>query len=313
MRVRKALIPAGGRGSRLYPASARIPKQMFPLVDRDGVTKPVIQIIAEEALDSGIEQIGIVIRPGDEEIYRSHFQGISDDMLSVLTSQDWALRESEKIQRLEAAINYIVQESPEGMGHAVYCAREWVGNEPFLLLTGDQIYISHSSLRCSKQLLDVSSQYNQNIFPLKRTPENQLYLFGTVEAEPISDESQIYQIHSCIEKPELAYAREHFRVPSLPQGYYLCFFGMYIFTPSLFDCLEYHIRHNLRVQGEIQLTSAQNMLCQVEPVYGMELAGQAYDMGRPFGFVETQLALALHSVNYAELLAAIDRINLTAP
>jgi len=307
-KVRKAVITAAGKGTRLYPASTTVQKEMFPLVDRDGLTKPTIQIIAEEALESGIEEIGIVIQPGDEANYRRHFSGISGDLLPSFKGKEWAITESKLIKRLQEVIAYIPQEKQEGYGHAVYCAKDWVGDEPFLLLLGDHLYISHTGKRCARQLIDIYEGYGKSVVALKRTPENKLHLFGTVNGTRVQDSPPVYNLTQIKEKPEIDYARGHLRIPSLPEGTYLCFFGMYVLAPAIFDCLGHHIVNNIRERGEIQLTGAQELLMQREGSYGCELMGDRYDMGVPFGYVETQIALALNGVNSEEILASLKGI-----
>ena len=136
-KVRKAVITAAGRGTRQYPASSAVQKEMFPLVDRDGLTKPVIQIVVEEAIDSGIEEICIITQPGEERLYRDYFRRLDDVMIKAFKGKDWAIRESEKLQAFGERLSFVEQPSPEGFGHAVYQARRFVGDEPFvLLLTG---------------------------------------------------------------------------------------------------------------------------------------------------------------------------------
>jgi UTP--glucose-1-phosphate uridylyltransferase len=318
-RVRKALITAAGRGARQYPASTTVQKEMFPLVDVDGLTKPTIQIIAEEALAAGIEEICIITSPGDEEMYRRHFRGLSEDLLPAFVGKDWALRESEQLARLEQALTYVAQPAPDGFGHAVYCAKDWVGDEPFLLLLGDHIYISTASdrRRCARQLVDLYEQSGQTVSAVKRTPERLLHLFGTVRGEPaIVDEptdgesvtSGVYRVTAMVEKPPIALAQADLRTPGLPVNEYLCFFGMHVFRPSIFDCLGYTITNSLREKGEFQLTSAQALLAAREEYLAYETHGERYDMGVPFGLVETQLALALNSSMREEMIAALVRI-----
>jgi UTP--glucose-1-phosphate uridylyltransferase len=281
---------------------------MFPLVDRDGLTKPVIQIIAEEALESGIEDICIVTAPGDEEQYRRHFQAMEEELLPSFKNKEWALRESERLARLEPVLTYAVQETPEGYGHAVYCAREFVGDEPFLLLLGDHVYVSHQKKRCAEQLLEVYHEYRCNLSAVKRTPEDLLHLYGTVAGPRIATAPPVYRLSEIKEKPSLDYADEHLRTEGLRRGYYLCFFGMHVFTPALFACLEEHLRDNVRERGEIQLTSALEKLRQRERYLAFEAEGERYDTGVPFGFVETQIALALHSPMREEMLGSLVQI-----
>src|SRR3954470_14869485 len=154
-KVRKAVITAAGRGTRQYPATSTVQKEMIPLVDRDGITKPTLQIVAEEALESGIEEICIITGPGDEENYKKHFQGLSSDLLPAFKGKEWALAESRKLEHLNKILTYVTQPTPEGFGHAVYQARSFVGDEPFLLMLGDHIYGSRNEKRCARQLIDV--------------------------------------------------------------------------------------------------------------------------------------------------------------
>ena len=310
MKVRKAVITAAGRGTRQYPASSTVQKEMFPLVDVDGLTKPTIQIIAEEALDAGIEELCIVTAPGDEEMYRGHFQGLSEDLLPAFRGKDWALQESERLARIERALSYTTQLTPEGYGHAVYAAREWVGDEPFLLLLGDHVYVSSdpAGRRCARQVVDVFEQAGQTISAVKRTPERLLHLFGTVRGEPLPGQDGAYRVKAMAEKPAPERAAQELRTPGLRPGEYLCFFGMHVFTPAIFDCLAYNIEHDVREKGEFQLTSAQAMLADREPYLAYETQGERYDMGVPFGLAETQLALALNSPLREEMIASLIRI-----
>jgi UTP--glucose-1-phosphate uridylyltransferase len=312
--VRKAVITAAGRGTRQYPASSTVQKEMFPLVDVDGLTKPTIQIIAEEALAAGIDAICIVTSPGDEEMYHRHFQGLSEDLLPAFSGKEWALRESEQLARLERALTYVAQPAPEGFGHAVYCAREWVGDEPFLLLLGDHVYVSTApdGRRCARQVVDAYERSGRTVSAVKRTPERLLHLFGTVRGEPLEDggayESGTYRVTAMVEKPDVGRAQAELCSPGLPVGEYLCFFGMHVFTPAIFDHLGYNVTHNAREKGEFQLTSAQARLAASEEYLAFEAQGERYDMGVPFGLVETQLALALNSPMRDEMVAALVRI-----
>src|SRR5437868_10453357 len=154
-KVRKAVITAAGRGTRQYPASSAVQKEMFPLVDRDGLTKPVIQIIGEEAIDSGIEEICIITQPGDEQHYREYFKRLDDDMVKSFRGKDWAILESEKLGAFGERLHFAEQRSQEGFGHAVYQAKNFVGDEPFLLMLGDHVYISASKDRCARQAIKV--------------------------------------------------------------------------------------------------------------------------------------------------------------
>ena len=297
--VRKAVITAAGRGTRQYPASATMPKEMFPLVDRDGITKPVIQMIAEEAYASGIEQICIITAPGMTEQLQAHFRPLSDEDKAAYADRPAALEQSRLLGRLGEIISYVPQPTPEGYGHAVFCARQFVGDEPFLLMLGDHIYMSDQPQRCARQVLAVFETHQQNVSAVQITPAEQLHRFGTLKGEPLVDHPGSYRVVAIKEKPSIKQARRDLTTPHLPDDHYLCFFGMYILTPTIFDCLQGHIEGNVRHNGEIQLTPALELLRQREPYLAHLVAGWGYDIGVPAGLVETQTALALRSP-YAE-------------
>ena len=309
-KVRKAVITAAGKGTRQYPASTAVQKEMFPMVDRDGLTKPVIQIIGEEAIDSGIEEICIITQPGEEAAYRDYFRRLDDDMVKSFRGKDWAILESEKLGAFGERLHFAEQHSPEGFGHAVYQAREFVGDEPFLLLLGDHVYISDIKDRCARQLIKVYEQYLlEAVTGVQPTLEKLLHLFGTIRGNPIEPARGIYKAELIVEKPSIERARGELVTPGLPAGNYLAHFGMHVFSPRIFDSLEYLIKNDLREKGEIQLTTAQEHLRQNSDKYWCVVTqGQRYDTGIPYGLMETQLALALNGVHRTEICEAIARI-----
>jgi UTP--glucose-1-phosphate uridylyltransferase len=309
-KVRKAVITAAGRGTRQYPASTAVQKEMFPLVDRDGLTKPVIQIIGEEAIDSGIEEICIITQPGEETQYRDYFRRMNDDMVRSFRGKDWAILESEKLGAFGERLHFAEQKTPEGFGHAVYQAKEFVGDEPFLLLLGDHVYISDIKDRCARQLIRVYEQYMLDaVTGVQPTVERLLHLFGVIRGLPIEPGKGIYKSELIIEKPSIEVARESLSTPGIPAGNYLAHFGMHVFSPRIFDSLEYLIKNNLREKNEIQLTAAQEHLRQHSDKYwAVVTQGQRYDTGIPYGLMETQLALALNGIHRTEICEAIARI-----
>lgn len=293
--VTKAVITAAGRGTRQYPATLTLQKEMIPLVDRDGLCKPTIQLIVEEALASGLEQICLVVPPGGEIVFQQHFRQLSPEERPLYEGQDFAQQQSEALGRMQQAISYAIQPTPEGFGHAVYCAREFVGHQPFVLMLGDHLYLSQEQRRCTQQLLEVFAGYGGPVSGVVQTPASELHNFGTVAGNPLPGKPGIYEARALYEKPTPEYAREHLVTPGLPEDTYLCFLGMHVFTPDIFDCLEEQIRNNRRERGEFQLTSAQELLRSRRRYLAAEVRGSRHDMGNPEGLVETQLSLALHS------------------
>jgi len=309
-RVRKAVITAAGRGTRQYPASMAVQKEMFPLVDRDGLTKPVIQIIGEEAIESGIEEICIVTQPGAERLYRDYFRRMDAETARSYRGKDWAILQSEKLAAFGERLHFAEQEKPEGFGHAVYQARKFVGDEPFLLLLGDHVYISDTKDRCAAQFIKVFEQYMLDaVTGVQPTVERLLHLFGTIRGAPVDPARGIYKAELIIEKPSIEEARNRLITPGLPAGNYLCHFGMHVFSPGIFDSLEYLIKNDIRHNGEIQMTAAQEHFRQRTDKYWAVVGqGQRYDTGIPYGLMETQLALALNGVHRAQICEAIARI-----
>lgn len=309
-KVRKAVITAAGRGTRQYPASTAVQKEMFPLVDRDGLTKPVIQIIGEECIDSGIEEICIITQPGEEQQYRDYFKRMTDIDARSFRGKDWAILESEKLGAFGDRLSFAEQHTPEGFGHAVYQAKTFVGDEPFLLLLGDHIYISDIKDRCARQLIRVYEQYMLDVVTgVQPTVERQLHLFGVLQGTPIDAAKGIYKSGVIIEKPSIEAAREKLVTAGLPAGNYLAHFGMHVFSPQIFDSLEYLFKNNIREKNEFQLTAAQEHLRQqTDKYWAVVTQGQRYDTGIPYGLMETQLALALNGIHRTDICEAIARI-----
>ena len=309
-KVRKAVITAAGRGTRQYPASTAVQKEMFPLVDRDGLTKPVIQIIGEEAMDSGIEEICIITQPGEEGDYRDYFRKLEGAEAGPFRGKQWALLQSEKLGEFGRRLHFAEQKSPEGFGHAVYQARDFVGDDPFLLLLGDHVYISDTKDRCALQQIRVFERNDLDaVTGVQPTVERLLHLFGTIRGNPVDTAQGLYQAELIVEKPSIEAARENLVTPGLPAGNYLAHFGMHVFSPRIFDSLEYLIKHDIREKGEFQLTAAQEHLRQqTDKYWAVVTQGQRYDTGIPYGLMETQLALALNGIHRTEICEAIARI-----
>lgn len=292
--ITKAIITAAGKGTRQYPATNAVQKELFPLVDRDGIAKPTIQVIVEEVMNAGIEEIAVIVQPGEERQFKQHFTGLSENGRASFRNKQWGLVQSQKLEQMSRAITYIHQSEQKGFGHAVFCANEWAGSEPTLLLLGDHVYLSHEKRSCVQQVIDVFSRFNKSVFSVQRTPVDQLHLFGVVSGRMIGSGSRLLEIEQIAEKPGIDYARQHLRVAQLPPDIFLAIFGIYILTPAVFEILAENIRLDKRERGEIQLTTALVELIACEGVIGYEASGQRLDMGTPLGYLQTQLALAMN-------------------
>jgi UTP-glucose-1-phosphate uridylyltransferase/mevalonate kinase len=284
-RIRKALIPAAGFGTRLFPASKATKKELFPVLDRDGVAKPAILLIVEEALTAGIEEVVIVVQEEDLEAFRSFFHTqISIENYNKLPRhfQDYARR----ILDMGRHVTFVTQTAQEGFGHAVYCARQAIGDEPFLLMLGDHIYRSDGPASCARQLLEAYQRSGTSIVGLRRTPGDQIANFGTATGVWIEPE-RLLNVTEFAEKPTVEYASGNLRVPGWPDGEYLTFFGEYVISPQIFAYLEEHVRNNVRERGEFQLTSALDRLRQEEGFHGLVIDGLRFDIGIPDSYLET--------------------------
>lgn len=305
VQITRAVITAAGRGARQYPASDTVQKAMLPLVDRDGLTKPVLQVIAEEALESGIEEICVVSAPGDEAYYRRHFQSIAENLRSAFKGVAWAEEQAKRLVELEARLRFAVQPEPEGYGHAVWCAREFVAGQPFLLLLGDHLYISTEARRCARQLIDLAEAETCAVSAVQATREHLIHQYGTLNGRRLPDRPDVYTIDEIIEKPNPTLAELRLQVPGLRAGHYLCFFGMHVLTPSVFELLDEIVKRDEREGGQIQLTTALNALARRETYLALETKGARYNLGVKYGGVEAQIALALAGVDRDRMLAGL--------
>ncbi len=283
--VRKAVIPAAGFGTRLFPATKATKKELFPVIDHRGIAKPAILFIVEEALEAGIEEVVIIVQEHDLKDFEAFFRTqITIENYNKLPAH---FREyAQRILEIGRRVTFAIQPVQEGFGHAVYSAREAVGNEPFLLMLGDHLYRSTTERSCAQQLLDAYHRHGVSVVGLRRTPESQIANFGTVTGAWI-DEGSLLNITEMVEKPTVDYARHNLGVPGLPDGEYLTFFGQYIMKPQLFDFLDEHVRNNVRERGEFQLTSALDRLRQEDGFMGLMIEGQRYDIGLPEHYLET--------------------------
>ncbi len=292
-RIRKAVIPAAGMGTRLYPATRAVKKELFPVVGPDGVAKPVIQRIIEEALSTGIEEVCLVVRPGDEEIFQAYFsQPLSEELNGRLSRLPQAIEQTEHLLKIAERLRYVIQPTQEGFGHAVYCARSFVKDEPFLLLLGDHLYRSATPRTCAQQTLDAFEHTGHSVLAAQRVPENAIYAIGVMAGEQDTHVARLYRLFNIAEKPAADYAWEHLRTRGLPDGWYLGIYGQYALTPSIFDHLQYLIDRDQRERGEFQLTSALQRMLQDEPVWAYEVDGHSFDIGRPAEYAHTVAAFA---------------------
>ncbi|UOQ50319.1 UTP--glucose-1-phosphate uridylyltransferase GalU [Gracilibacillus caseinilyticus] len=269
-KVRKAIIPAAGLGTRFLPATKAMPKEMLPIVD-----KPTIQYIIEEAIASGIEDIIIVTGKGKRAI-EDHFDNNFELEDNLLKKGKLELLEKAK-QPASVDIHYIRQKEPLGLGHAVWCARKFIGNEPFAVLLGDDIV--QSDRPCLEQLIDEYERTGGSIIGVQQVPENETHRYGIVD--PNQKDGNSYSVKQFVEKPEKGTAPSN-----------LAIMGRYVLSPKIFQYLE---QKEIGAGGEIQLTDAIQQLNQSQSVFALDFDGRRYDVGEKLGFIKTTIEFAIQN------------------
>jgi UTP--glucose-1-phosphate uridylyltransferase len=270
--IKKAIITAAGRTQRTLPLQS--------LVDRDGATKTALQIIIEEILQTGVDEICIVLSPGDQNAYAG-------------AAGSYAKR-----------LEFIEQASPLGYGHAVLCAGPFIGQQPFLLLVGDHLYVSGSPKRCAQQLVEAASAESCSVSAVQATHESKLPFYGAVGGRLVAGHKGLFEIGEVLEKPTPTEAEQRLIVPGLRAGHYLCFFGMHVLTPMVMELLAEEAAKP-GSKGGIHLTTALAKLADRERYLAFELQGRRYDIGVKYGLLAAQLALALDGQDRDEVLSGL--------
>lgn len=303
MKIKRAVITAAARGERLYPVADTIQKAMLPVIDTDGLHKPVLQIICEEAFASGIEEICIVCAPGDGERYLSAFTSLRENLLRSFQGIDWAKMQAQQLDHLAAHLHFAEQQEPKGYGHAVYCAKAFTGDEPFLLLLGDYLYVSYLKNKgCATQVVELASQEECPVSAVHPTIEHQISRYGTLTGKHLASYDGVYQIEKIIEKPSLSTAELELQTPGLRAGYYLCFFGIHVLTPAIFSLLEQVMQDN---PSPVLLTPALQQLAAADKYLALEVKGNRYDLSRKHGLLRAQIALGLAGQAHDETLTTM--------
>ncbi|WP_181907583.1 UTP--glucose-1-phosphate uridylyltransferase GalU [Cohnella lupini] len=283
-KVRKAIIPAAGLGTRFLPATKAMPKEMLPILD-----KPTIQYIVEEAIESGVEDIIVVTGKGKRAI---------EDHFDIAFELEHILEEKGKFEILEKVrkssnvnLHYIRQKEAKGLGHAVWCARNFIGNEPFAVLLGDDIV--EADVPCTRQLIEQYERTGKSVIGVQMVGVDQTHRYGIVD--PGERVDNLYRVNNFVEKPAKGQAPSN-----------LAIMGRYVLTPDIF---EYLGRHERGAGGEIQLTDAIQKLNADKGVYVYDFQGTRYDVGEQLGFIMTTIDFALRSNDLRhQLLAELGEI-----
>ena len=270
MKVRKAVITAAGPHQRTLPLQT--------LIDRDGVEKPILRIVLEEVLSANIEHASVVIAPGDEKLYA---QAAGD---------------------LAPMVRFVEQPEPRGYGHAIYCARQFTGDEPFLHLVGDHVYLSTAQNGCARRLVALAERESCTVSSVQPTRENQIGRFGAIGGQHVAGSEGVYRVETVLEKPTPTQAEEQLIVAGLRAGHYLCFFGMHVLTAGVMELLEREIRSG---EGRASLSTVLDTLAKREQYLALEETNRRYDVGVRYGLLTAQMALALAGRDRQEVLAQL--------
>ncbi|HHW57021.1 MAG TPA: UTP--glucose-1-phosphate uridylyltransferase GalU [Clostridia bacterium] len=269
MKIKKAIIPAAGLGTRFLPVTKAQPKEMLPIVD-----KPTIQYIVEEAVQSGIEDI-LIITGRNKRAIEDHFdKSIELELELKKKNQESLLSLVEDISNM-VNIHYIRQKEPKGLGHAIYCAKSFVGNEPFAVLLGDDVV--DAEVPVLKQMIDQYERYNCTIIGVQEVPKEEVHKYGIVSGTFI--ENRLYKVNDLVEKPKKEEAPSNIAI-----------LGRYIITPRIFEILE---NTPPGAGGEIQLTDALKTLLNYEAIYAYNFIGKRYDVGDKLGYLMATVEYAL--------------------
>jgi UTP--glucose-1-phosphate uridylyltransferase len=268
MKIRKAVVTAAGRGQR------RLPLQQ--VVDRDGLPKSVLRVLCEEIAAAGVEQLAVVVRPGDQPAFRDAAEAAG------------------------AGLVFVEQDRPLGYGDALLRARDFVGDEPFLHVVGDHLFVARGGLGCARQLVEVACREAAVVSAVQPTREGLIGRFGTVGARRVAGRERLYEVESVLEKPTPTVAEQELAVPGLRAGRYLCFFGLHVLTPSVLELLA-----GPDVPPEASLTAALARLPGRERYLAYEVEGVRHDLGDRYGLFAAQLELGLAGVDRDAVLETV--------
>ena len=268
MKVRKAVITIAGRDQRALPLQT--------CIDRDGMEKPVLRILVEQALIAGVEELIAVTWPGDEERY------------------------TQAVGKHIKQVQFIAQPGPLGYGHAILCARNAVGDQPFLHMVGDHLNVSYTSKSCAEHVVELAEAEGCSVSAVQSTRETLLPHFGTIGGQRISGSPDTYRVETVVEKPTPTEAEQRLTISGLRSGHYLCFFGVHVLTPTVMELLAAKFVAN--PQGPLTLTAALAELARREQYLALEHSGRRYDIGVRYGLLTAQLGLALSGPDRTEVL-----------
>jgi len=284
--IRKAVVPAAGLGTRHFPASHAVKKELFPVVGPDGVARALMHYHVLDLLAAGIEEICLIVQPGDDAVFGAYFAGPDDAYLKRLAKYPELQAQALAMREGAGRIHYAVQHEQEGYGHAVFQSKSFAAGEPVLLCLGDHLFRGGKT-SCPAQLIGASAlRPGKSISAVNKIGPKELKGFGTIAGKRSAERSDMIDVSLIIEKPAVEIAREKLRVDGLGDDEFLGWFGMHLLAPSIYDVLEEMIRDDVRDGGEFQLTRAQEIQRSREGYAALEITdGKRFDFGIPADFL----------------------------
>ncbi len=293
MNITKAVVPIAGLGTRLFPASHACKKAFFPIVGPDGIARALVHYQIMDLLDAGIEQICIIVRPGEKELVLDYFQGPDESYRQHLEKYPHLAQEARKMYAATDRLSFVVQESQEGYGHAVYQSKAFANGAPVLLCLGDHLFRGGNESCHSRLIQAYKACGGQSVSAVNRIHADDLKGYGTIAGKRQQANPALVDVSLIIEKPSLEVARRELKVEGLGADEFLGWFGMHTLSPSIYDILEEMIAEDIRQKGEIQLTYAQEIQRQQEGYCALEIqVGQRFDFGTPQDFLKSVTAFA---------------------
>ena len=288
MKVRKAVIPIAGLGTRHFPASHAMKKELFPVVGPDGIARALFHYHLLELDAAGIGEICIIVQPGEEEMVRDYLRGPDDNYLKRLEKHPALLREAEQMRGFEKRVSFAVQREQEGYGHAVFQTKKFANGEMVLLGLGDHLFRG-KPVSPYRELADTAKiSGGKSVSAVNRISAAELKGYGTIAGTRRAENPRLIDVSLIIEKPAVAVAQEKLHVNDLPAGTWLGWFGLHLLAPSIYDVLEEMIRDDVRDHGEFQLTRAQEIQRRREGYLALEMtAAERFDFGVPDDFVRS--------------------------
>ena len=289
--VRKAVVPAAGLGTRHFPASHAVKKELFPVVGPDGIARALLHYHLLELTAAGIEQICIIVQPGDDKPIRDYRAGPDDAYLGRLAKYPALLAEAKQMRDLAGRVTFAVQHTQDGYGHAVYQTKQFAAGEMVLLCLGDHLFRGSPVSPCKELAEQAKISNGKSVSAVNRIGPGELKGFGTIAGKRRTENPRLIDVSLIIEKPAVDVAREKLRVDGLGNDEFLGWFGMHLLAPSIYDVLEEMIKNNTRDNGEFQLTRAQEIQRQREGYLAIEMTtAKRYDFGVPDDYLASLAA-----------------------